>query len=165
MYYFNLGTIKVFRHPDFDLFWPTHPPYHQTSSFSIPTLKMTSSFPHTHPPIDIFFSLSLINKAKIRQGLFLLKKKTTRCIIIPVHFSRKKKSVTWIKLISDILERINRFQVKIFFWSRHHLATPTHPPCHQTSSFGQPTHLFDDVILEWSLRKYVLRPFNVLKNI
>ena len=23
---------------------------------------------------------------------------------------------------------------------RHHLATPTHPPCHQTSSFGQPTH-------------------------
>ena len=26
------------------------------------------------------------------------------------------------------------------FWSRHHLATPTHPPCHQTSSVGQPTH-------------------------
>ena len=87
-------------------------------------------------------------------------------------FFQKKKSVTWIKLISDILERINRFQVsfdtddghcvwsrllkknynlvfcarkqKFFslyiFWSRHHLATPTHPPCHQTSSFGQPTH-------------------------
>ena len=67
------GTIQVLRHHDFDLFWPTHPPYQQTSSFPIPTLMMTSSFPHTHPPINIFF-LSLINKAKIRQGLFSLKK-------------------------------------------------------------------------------------------
>ena len=35
-------------------------------------------------------------------------------------------------------------QTKFFFLyifcSRHHLATPTHPPCHQTSSFGHPTH-------------------------
>ena len=68
--------IQVLRHHDFDLFWPTHPPYHQTSSFPIPTSMMTSSFPYTHPPINIFFFfLSLINKAKIRQGLFLLKKK------------------------------------------------------------------------------------------
>ena len=36
-----------------------------------------------------------MNKAKIRQGLFLL----------------KKNSVTWIKLTSDILKRMNRFQV------------------------------------------------------
>ena len=26
------------------------------------------------------------------------------------------------------------------FWSRQHLAIPTHPPCHQTSSFGHPNH-------------------------
>ena len=47
----SLGTIQVLRHHDFDLFWPTHPPYQQTPSFPIPTLNMTSSFPHTHPPI------------------------------------------------------------------------------------------------------------------
>ena len=39
-------------------FWPflTHPPY-QTSLSPIPTLNMTSSFPHTHPPIYIYFFL------------------------------------------------------------------------------------------------------------
>jgi hypothetical protein len=52
----------------------THPPYHQTSSFPIPTLNMMSSFPHTHPPIYRFFFLSLINKAKIRQKKMLSKK-------------------------------------------------------------------------------------------
>ena len=70
---FELGGIQVLRHHDFDLFWHTRPPYHQKSSFPIPTLMMTSSFPNTHP--HIFFPLSLINKAKNRQGLFLLKKK------------------------------------------------------------------------------------------
>ena len=55
------GGIQVLRHYDFDLFWPTHPLYHQTSSFPIPTLMMTSSFPHTQPPINIFSLLSLIN--------------------------------------------------------------------------------------------------------
>ena len=39
-----LGTIQVLRHHDFDLFWPTHTPYRQTSAFPIPTLNMTSSF-------------------------------------------------------------------------------------------------------------------------
>ena len=52
-----LGTIQVLRHHNYDLFWPTHPPYHQMSSFPIPTLKMTSSFPHTHLPIYRFFFL------------------------------------------------------------------------------------------------------------
>ena len=66
---FDLGTIQVLLHHDFDLFWPTHPPYHQTSSFLIPTLKWRHHFLiPTH--LLIFFFLSLINKA-----LFLLKKK------------------------------------------------------------------------------------------
>ena len=37
----ELGGIQVLRHHDFDLFWSTHPPYHQMSSFPIPTIKMT----------------------------------------------------------------------------------------------------------------------------
>ena len=156
-------------------FWPflNQPPYQQTSSFPIPTLNMTSSFPHTHPPIYRFFFLSSINKAKIRQGLFLLEKDILHTN--SGSFFQKKRSVTWIKLISDILERMNRFQVSFdtddghcikkgffkkiptffslyIFWSHQHIATPTHPLCHQTSSFGHPTHLlFDDTILEWSL--------------
>ena len=40
----------------------------------------------------------------------------------------------------------------LFFCSRQHLENPTHPPCQQTSAFWPPppTHLFADVILEWS---------------
>ena len=39
-------------------FWPflTHPPYHQTSSFPIPTLKMLSSFPKKSKRTQIIFS-------------------------------------------------------------------------------------------------------------
>ena len=74
------GGIQVLRHYDFDLFWPTHPLYHQTSSFPIPTLMMTSSFPHTHPPINIFFP-SLFNK--LEGACFYWKKKPTCKIIIP----------------------------------------------------------------------------------
>ena len=37
-----------------------------------------------------------------------------------------------------------RTQTKFFslyiFWSRQHLANSTNQPCHQTSSFGHPTH-------------------------
>ena len=41
----------------------------------------------SYPPTYYFFFLSLIYKAKIRQGLFLLKKKLHADL---VHFSRKK---------------------------------------------------------------------------
>jgi hypothetical protein len=46
------------------------------------------SYTPTHPPSYRVFS-SLINKVKIRQGLFLLKKNTYYTVIL-VHFSRKK---------------------------------------------------------------------------
>ena len=55
----NVRNVRGHSSVTSSWFWPflTHPPYHQTSSFPIPTLMMTSSFPHTHPPIDIFFPL------------------------------------------------------------------------------------------------------------
>ena len=124
-----LGGIQVLRHHDFDLFWPTHPPYHQTSSFPIPTLMMTSSFPHTHPPINIFF-LSLINKAKIRQGLFLLKKNyilhtysLSKCLNYPgfiflcprklsKHYPRKKtKSLNYPNTIPEFFLNLPMFKI------------------------------------------------------
>ena len=79
-----LGTIQVLRHHDFDIFWPTHPPYHQTSSFPIPTLNMTSSFPLTHPLIYRFFFLS----PKLDRACFI-EKKTTYILILVQVFLKK----------------------------------------------------------------------------
>ena len=92
------------------------------------------------------------------MGLVFIEKKPYMLHNNSGSFFQKKKSVTWIKLISDILKRINRFQVSfdtddghcvwswLFFFlvyfliKSSFLATPTPPPCHQISSFGQPTH-------------------------
>ena len=78
----------------------------------------------SYPPTYLYIFFFLINKTKIIQGLFLFKKKPAYYILILVYFSRKKSSVNWIKLIGDILERINRFQVSFLkkiptFFSAH----------------------------------------------
>ena len=106
----------------------THPPYQQSSSFPIPTLNMKSSFPHTHPPIDIFFSLSLINKAKIRQGLFFLKK----------TYILHTNSGSFFQPF--FLCTQTKFFFLVYFLLTSAFNHPTHPPWHQTSSFGHPTH-------------------------
>ena len=75
--------------------------------FDPPTLSSDVIISYTHLNVTSSFPHTH-PPSKIRQGLFLLKK-------------------------SDILERINRFQVSF-------ATDDGHPPCHQTSSFGHPTH-------------------------
>ena len=100
---------------------------------------MTSSFPHTHPPINIFF-LSLINKAKIRQGLFLLKK----------NYMLHNNSGSFFQKKNQSLEKF--FFPCIFF---DHVIIKPLPPTHLVIKHhhlaNPPTHLFDDVILECPL--------------
>ena len=86
-------------------------------------------------------------------------KKFVKSLQVICHLVSTKVLNPSLCLISDILERINRFQVSflkkipnffsahankvfflVYFCSRQHLATPTHPPRHQTWSFGHPTH-------------------------
>ena len=60
-----LGPFKYYVSMFLTFFRPTHL-ISRRPHFLIPTLNMTSVFPHTHPPIHIFFSL--INKAKFGKN-------------------------------------------------------------------------------------------------
>ena len=119
----TLGGIQVLRHHDFDLFWPTHPPYHQTSSFPIPTLYKASAFPHTHPPI---FFLSLINKAKITQKKMLIKS----CCIIFFFFLNDNLVFCACK---------QKFFFLVYFLITSSFSHP-HPPTLSSNIIIWPTH-------------------------
>ena len=51
-----------------------------------------------------------------------------------------KKEFFWRKFQPFSLRTHTKFFSLYIFWSHQHLATPTLPPCHHTSSFGHPTH-------------------------
>ena len=141
-FFFVLGGIQVLRHHDFDLFWPTHPPYHQTSSFPIPTLMMTSSFPHTHPPINIFFFLSLINKAKIRQGLFLLKKNYLLHNNSGSFFQKKNQSLelNWSVITTLFSAHTNKSGFFLVYFLITSSFIQPHPPTLSSNIIIWPTH-------------------------
>ena len=118
-------------------FWPTH----LISRRHHLKLNMTSSCPHTHAPFYRFFSLAIANLLYDESPwLWLLHRK--KCSYkkrffkkIPTFFSAPTKKV---------------FSLYIL-WSCQHLATPTHLFIKHHHLAIPPIHLFDDIILEWSL--------------
>ena len=56
------------------------------------------------------------------------------------HTKVTTKKKVFLRITPFFLSTQTKFIFLVYFWSHQHLATPTHPPCHQTSSFGHPTH-------------------------
>ena len=58
-------------------------------------------------------------------------------------FQKKNQSLelNWSVITTLFSAHANKVFFSLYiFWSHQYLANPTHPPCHQTSSFGHPTH-------------------------
>ena len=105
-------------------FRPTHPPYQQTSAFPYIHLKHDVSI-SSYPPIRQ--STHLINIGQVRKKS------------IKNHFFCARKVFPWIF-----------FSYFLLTWAFGH----PHPPTLSANVSNwppPPTHLFDDVILKWSL--------------